>query len=107
MASLFNPANRRRWGIKWGLVSYTLATFLFATVLTGTGLQIGSISLIDNRKFPGIEGVLPPGPLGYQLFINPTALTIILNLMFFLNNWLADGLLVSPSFSSVSSNPTD
>jgi len=95
VVSLVNPINPRRDGIKWGLVTYTVATFLFVTVLTGMGLHIGSISMIDNREFPGVEGVLPPGPLGYQDFIRSTAFTIIPNFMFFLNNWLADGFLVS------------
>jgi len=67
--------------------------FAFVTVLIGMGLHIESISFIDNREFPG-DGVLPPGPLGYQGSIRQTALTIIPNLMFFLNNWLADSLLV-------------
>lgn len=98
MASLLNPINPRGEGIKRGLVSYTATMFSFATVLTGMGIQIGSISFIDNREFPGVEGLLPPGPLGYQDLIRPTAITIIPNLMFFLNNWLADCLLVSSSF---------
>ena len=98
MTALFNPVNRRREGIRWGLVSYTMVMFLFGTVLTGMGLDVASVSLIDNREFPGVIGVLPPGPLGYQWLIRPTALSIIPNLMFFLNNWLAEGLLVSPLF---------
>jgi len=105
MAALFDPANRRMGGIKRGPISYTVATFSFATVLTAVGLHIESISIIDNREFPGIKGVLPPGPLGYQLFIRPTALTIILNLMFFFNNWLADGLLVGSSLHFISTSP--
>jgi len=105
MAALFDPANRRRGRIKRGPISYTVATFSFATVLTAVGLHLESISMIDNREFPGVKGVLPPGPLGYQLLIRPTALTIILNLMFFFNNWLADGLLVSSLFYSAAASP--
>ena len=98
MAALFNPANRRREGVRWSLASYAVAMFSFGTVLTGMGLDVASISFIDNREFPGVMGVLPPGPLGYQWFIRPTVLSIIPNLMFFLNNWLAEGLLVGPLF---------
>ena len=94
MDTLFNPVNPRREGIRWGLVSYTVAMFTFVTVLAGMALHIESISYIDNREFPGLEGVLPPGPLGYVNSIRQTALSIIPNLMFFLNNWLADSLLV-------------
>jgi len=106
VALLLNPINPRREGIKWGLVSYTTTMFAFATVLTGMGIQIGSISFVDNREFPGVEGLLPPGPLGYQDLIRPEAITIIPNLMFFLNNWLADCLLVSSSFYPVPAFPS-
>ena len=94
MTALFSPVNRQREGIKWGLVSYTVLMFSFATVLTGMGLNIESLSYIDNREFPGGEGI-PPGPLGYRLSIWSGALTVTPRLMFLFNNWLADGLLVS------------
>ena len=100
MVALFNPVNCRRDGTKWGLVSYTVAMFSFATVLTGMTLHIKSISYIDNREFPGVHGVLPPGPHGYQLFIRPTVLSIIPGFFPLLNYWLADGLLVSSSLDS-------
>ena len=99
ITGLLNPANRRREAIKRGLVSYTVVMFLVATVLTGMGLNLGSISFIDNREFPGIDGVVAPGPLGYQVLINSSALRIVPSFMFLLNYWLADGLLVSPSFN--------
>ena len=98
MGALFNPIHRRRNGIKWGLVSYAVAMFVFVTVFTAMNDHIQSISYIDDREFPGVEGVFPPGPLGYQLFIYSDVISIIPNLMFLLNNWLADGLLVGPLF---------
>ena len=94
MIGLLNPVNRRREAIKWELVSYTVVMFVVATVLTGMGLNLGSISFIDNREFPGVEGVVAPGPLGYQVLINSSALRIVPSFMFLLNYWLADGLLV-------------
>jgi len=97
MGALINPANRRRQGVKWGLVSYTAIMFSFVTIFTAMNLNIQSISYIDNREFPGVENVLPPGPLGYQWFLYSDALTIVPNLMFLLNNWMADGLLVGSS----------
>jgi len=106
MAGLFHPANRRGEGVKWGLVSYTLAMFLFVTVYTAMNLNIESISYIDNREFPGVEGVLPPGPLGYRSFIYSKALSIAPNFMFFLNNWLADAFLVSCLFHTAFSRPS-
>ena len=104
MGALINPTNRRRQGIKWGLVSYTVIMFSFVTIFTAMNLNIQSVSYIDNREFPGVENVLPPGPLGYQWFLYSDVLTIVPNLMFLLNNWLADGLLVSSLFDSTSTH---
>ena len=95
VAALLNPAYRRGEGIKWGLVCYTMAIFSLVTVLTGINLDIQSVSYIDNRDFPGAEGMIPPGPFGYEWSIAPSALNVTPNVMFAMCNWLADGLLVS------------
>ena len=100
MAALFNPAHRRGEGIKWGLVSYTAITFSSVTLVTAMNLNILSVSYIDNREFPG-DGTAPPGPFGYQLVMEPKALTIIPNLLFVFNDLLADSLLVSCSSDNV------
>ena len=100
MAALFNPVHRKGEGVKWELVSYTVIMFSFVTVLTAADLEILSISYIDNREFPGIEGVIPPGPLGYEWLISPDALGIVPHVMFILCTWLADGLLVGSLFDS-------
>lgn len=92
MEALLDPVNRTREGIKLGLVVYTTAMFLFVTIYTACTLDIQSISCIDNRGFSGDEGV---GPLGYQTLIFSRPINIVPNTMFLLNNWLADGLLVS------------
>lgn len=95
MSAFFNPSNRPKGGIKWPLVAHTLVMFSFVTVYVATSLDLQSISYIDNREFPGVDGLIPPGPLGYQLFIYSKAINVVPNLMVLLNNWLADGLLVS------------
>ena len=100
MATLFNPVYRKGEGIKWGLVSYTVAMFSVVTIGTAMGLDIQSISYIDNREFSGAKSVSDPGPYGYQLLIETEAVYIVPNLMFLLNNWLADGLLVSYLFNA-------
>ena len=105
MAALFNPVYRRGEPIKWGFVSFTLAMFSIAIVGTAMNLNVLSISYIDNRGYPGAGGVIPPGPLGYRWLISTKALTIIPNLMFFLINWLGDGLLVSSLFGAASVHP--
>ena len=96
IVALFNPINRKGAGVKWGLVSYTMTMFSIATVLTGMALNLESISHIDNREFPGVKGEFSPGPIGYQLSIWSGVLVIPPRLMFLLNNWLSDGLLVGP-----------
>ena len=93
MTALFNPVHRGTDGINWGLVCHTVAMFLVVTVGTTMQLYLQSISYIDNREFRGLRG-LPGGPLGYRWSIYSGALGIVTNIMFFLNNWLADALLV-------------
>ena len=94
MGALLDPVNRKSSGIKWGLVAHTVAMFASVTVYTAMSLHLHSISYIDNREFPGIDGGRP-GPLGYQLLIISKPISVIPNAMFPLNQWLADGLLVS------------
>ena len=100
IAALLNPIYRRGEGIRWGLVCYTATIFSLVTVLTGMDFNIRSIAYIDNRDFPGAEGIIPPGPSGYQWFIGPSPLNITPNVAFALCNWLADGLLVSSLFDA-------
>lgn len=101
MAALLDPIHRRTDGTKWGLVGYTMVMFSFVTIFTGMNLNMQSVSFIDNREFPGVEGSLPAGPLGYQWLVYSKALSIVPNLMFLLNNWLADGLLVGSLFDAM------
>ena len=99
MGALFDPVNRTRGrGIQWGLVIHTTIMFAFVTISTGMGLNLQSISHVDNREFPG-DGPLPPGPLGYKQLIYSNAVSVVPNLAFTLNQWLADGLLVSMHYT--------
>ena len=100
MAALFNPDHHRGERIKWGLVFYTTAMFFVVTVQTTMNLDIQSVSYIDNCNFPGTKDALPPGPYGYPLFIAAGALNVTPNAMFFLSDWLADGLMVSSLFDT-------
>ena len=92
MGALINPANTRN-SIKWGLVAHTMAMFSFITLFTAFNFEIQSTSYINNRSF-----VL--GPLGYQ-FMGYKVINAIPSIVFMLNNWLADGLLVSSASNSV------
>ena len=95
IAALFNPIHRRGKGIKWGLVSYTTVVFSAVTVFTAMNLSIQFISFVNNRGFAG------GGPLGYRISIGSAVLRITPRLMFLLNNWLANGLVVSSPFYAV------
>lgn len=99
MDALLNPADRTR-GTRWLLVAHTVTMFLFTTISTAMGMVLQSTSDVDNREFPGNDR-LPPGPFGYNFLLFTNAITIIPNVLFLLNNWLADGLLVSPALNLV------
>ena len=60
-----------------------------------------SLEYIDNREFRNDK--YPPGPMGYDYLLSFKATITVFNVMFPLNQWLTDGLLVSPSLNSVAS----
>jgi hypothetical protein len=69
--------------------------FSFMTINNAINFHILSISYIDYRAFAGdVEESPIPGPWGYQGLIYFDAISIVPGVLFFLNNWLADGLLV-------------
>ena len=88
-----DPFREEGW-MGWVLVVHTTVMFSFATVATAMALNLQSISHIDNRGFLA-GGALPPGPLGYQLLLSPKAISLVPNLTLQLNQWLADGLMVT------------
>lgn len=99
MGALLNPTNGTGVGTRRLLVVHTVAMFLFVTMYTAVNLQMQFTAYIDNRGFPGF-GDLPPGPLGFQYILYHKPSGIISTIMFLLNNWLADGLLVGVVLSS-------
>ena len=99
MGALLDPAGRAKGGTKWGLVVHTTTMFSLATIFTGITLDIQSICDVDNRLFPGSE-ILPPGPLGYQILTYTKATGIVPSVFWLVNQWLADGLLVSSMSNS-------
>ena len=96
MTGLFDPELNRGKRVKWGLVSYTVVMFSILTVITAMNFNLFYITFIDNRQFPGIVDSIAPGPLGYNAYIAPMAISFLPDAMTVFNNWLADGLLVSP-----------
>ena len=85
--------------IKLGLVAHTVAMFSFVTIPAAAKLNLQSLSYVEYRRFPGEYrqfpgGVLPPGPLRYQVVVNYEPPETYFRSMFPLNQWLADGFLV-------------
>ena len=103
ITALLNHAHRREEGIKWWPVFYTVAMFSFVTLYTAINLHIQSNSFIDHRG--GISSAPGSWPLNYQVRIRETALGLAPNVMFNLNNWLADGLLVGPLLDAAPTRP--
>jgi len=66
----------------------------FATVHTTMNLNVQFISFIDNREFLGLDG-LSLDPLENQAFVLSELSNSIPSLMFLLNWWSANGLLVN------------
>jgi len=97
ISALLSPFHRKGQGVKWGLVGYTTIMFGLVTIFTAMNIRVQQLSYIDNREFPGVPGVLPPGPIGWSLFMYSKPLVIIPNACFIIANWMADGLLVGIS----------
>ena len=100
MGVLLSPINSMKKSTQWMLVAHTVALFSFITIPFGIGLNDLSILYINTREFPGSHGI-PPGPLGYKDVLVTEAASIFFNVMFPLNQWLADGLLVRPVLNLV------
>ena len=102
MVTLLNPANPIRKGIKWVLVAHTIALFLVLTIPIGIYVNNLWIEYINNREFPG-DNKFSPGPIRYSNLLALKAPYPFFCAMFPLNQWLADGLLVSPILNSAAS----
>lgn len=101
MSALLNPINRRTRAVKWGLVVHTGIMFVLVTICCALAIDYQRVSYVDNRGFPGVDGVLPSGPLGYEPLTYADAINFAPGLLFLLNQWLADGFLVSSMQCSV------
>ena len=93
MGALLSPTHRKHkaGGIRWGLVAFTTAMFFFSTTALALNLDVLSYNYIGHRDYLILD---LPGSLGY-LGDNQGAVNIIVLSVTPLNQWLADGLLVS------------
>lgn len=83
-------------------MAHTTVMFSIVTIYNTTNLGLQSLSYIDNREFkcPGSEDGTS-GPSSYGYFTSNKPISVVPFMMFTLNYWLADGLLVSPMLSLV------
>ena len=94
MSALLGPANTMKSGIRCALVAHTVALFSFLTIPILIDMYYLFLEYISNREFTGGDEYFP-GPLGYDVFLTTKPLATFFDVMFPLNQWLADGLLVS------------
>ena len=90
LGALLHPTKGR---IKWGLVVHAAAMFSSLTISITVILNQLSISFVDRRNAIFIldsSGKSPP----FQVLSSTPTTNLISGLMFPLNQWLADGLLV-------------
>lgn len=97
LSTLLNPIDRTRGGIKWGFVAHVVLMFSLVTIYTAANLDLQSISYIDNREYPGLNDGFP-GPFNYEYLIYYKPISVISPVMFIMNYWLADGLLLYRCF---------
>ena len=77
----------------------TVALMSVATMSFVMGLWIFPVAFINNREFPG-GGLLSPGPVEYMWLLKWTTMATISDAGYQVNQWLVDGLLVSPMLDS-------
>ena len=94
MNALLGPKSCMRKGKKWGLVVHTVALFLVTTTSVALSLYTLAVSYINDREFPGGDGI-PPGPFGYPDLPKFTVINAVAFAAIQVNQWLVDGLLVS------------
>ena len=95
MGATLDLANRTR-GIKWGLVAHTVVMFSIVTTFTTIELNSQSFVYVDNRQLLDAYSRLIAG---HPIYLELTPDDLTPNILFVLNNWLADGLLVSLLFN--------
>ena len=80
-------------------MAHTVALFSVATTSFVAGIYLFPISYIDDREFPGVDGGTP-GPFGYVYLPRFLAVRCVSDASVLVNQWLVDGLLVSPTLNS-------
>ena len=104
MNALLNPVTPKKSSAKWIFVVHTTAMFSVVTVFTSINIYFLSVVYIDNREFTGTDGYTS-GPIGYEGLVSTGTLKVASNVLFVLNQWLADGLLASSMSESVAQLP--
>ena len=99
MTALLGPTNRMREGNRWGLVAHTVALFSVATISFSINLSSFLVVYMDSRKLPRTDD-WPLKPPGYLMIPNFIVVATISHSVIQMNQWLIDGLMVSPMLNS-------
>ena len=99
MIVLLGPANRTRKGSTWWLAAHTVALFSVATTALAMNFFLLLVAYINGREFRGPSNVYP-GPFIYLLRPKFYTVESIAGSANQVNQWLVDGLLVSPMLNS-------
>ena len=93
MIALLGPTNHTRKGSMWWLAAHTIALFSVATMALAMGFFLLLVAYIKGREFPGVSS----GPFSYLGLRKFDVVESISGSVIQVNQWLVDGLLVSPS----------
>ena len=102
MGAMLDPANRTTGGIKWGLVAHTVVMFSLVTTFTAIELNSQSFTYVDDRQFlDALYASYYSAGFFVPTYLERQTGELTPNTLFVLNNWLADGLLVSLLFNQL------
>ena len=103
MGALLNPVCGTKKAIKWGLVAQTFVMFSFLTIANLINDDLLSVEFVNNREFSEAGRLL--GPFNYAFFVDEEAEGTVAGFLPLINQWLANGLLVSPASNPVAHVP--
>lgn len=90
---ILHSDNSGRRNAKW-LMAYSCAIFLLATFGLAGNIKFIQMCYIDYRNYPG-------GPNAFTLNFYSTFVNMFGTSAYVVMNWLADGLMVRPSFLQI------
>ena len=85
---LYNQLSHNNSRSTLSILLFLCVAFILGTLFMASIADFAQLSFIDNRNFPG-------GPEAFESEMNTNPIELMGNVVFTLQNWLCDGLLVS------------